>query len=274
MKFDTLIYDTAEPGIGIVTFNRPERANAMNQHMLTELDELCTMLAGDKNLRAVIVTGAGKAFSSGFDLKAQAENTPKGVAEWATVLEADFKGIMSFWNLPVPTIAAVNGAALAGGFELMMGCDLAYAVENAVFGEPELKFGAGIVAMLLPWYVTPKVAKGVIFTGDDSITARQALDWGLINGIVEPSALMNAALATARKVARLDPMAMRRTKMALHRTYELMGMQASLRAALDIDIMIESEGTDLKRGFLEVLRKEGLGKALAWREERFSGQGG
>ena len=272
MKWDTLIYETAEPGIGVVTFNRPERANAMNQHMLAELDALCAMLVKDEALRAVVVTGAGKAFSSGFDLKAQAEKPPRGVAEWTPVLEADFKGIMSFWNLPVPTIAAVNGAALAGGFELMMGCDLALSVEHAVFGEPELKFGAGIVAMLLPWYVTPKIAKGVILTGDDSITARQALDWGLINGIVAPDRLMDETLALARRMARLDPMAMRRTKAALHRTYELMGMQASLRAALDIDIMIEGEGTDLKRGFLKVLREEGLGKALAWREARFAGE--
>jgi len=271
MTWETLIYDEVEPGIGVVTFNRPERANAMNQHMLAELEELCSRLAADSRLRAVVVTGAGKAFSSGFDLKAQAEKPPQGVGEWSPVLEADFKGIMSFWNLPVPTVAAVNGAALAGGFELMMGCDLAFAVEHAVFGEPELKFGAGIVAMLLPWFVSPKIAKSVILTGDDTVTARQALDWGLINGIVEPDALMTTAIATARKISRLDAMAVRRTKMALHRTYELMGMQASLRAALDIDIMIEGEGTDLKRGFLKVLREEGLGKALAWREERFSG---
>jgi enoyl-CoA hydratase/carnithine racemase len=273
MKWDTLIYDTPEPGIGVLTFNRPERANAMNQHMLAELDELCAMLAKDASLRAVVVTGAGKVFSSGFDLKAQAEAMPQGVAEWTPVLEADFKGIMAFWNLPVPTVAAVNGPALAGGFELMMGCDLALSVEHAVFGEPELKFGAGIVAMLLPWYVTPKIAKGVIFTGEDAISARQALEWGLINRIVGSGDLMKEALATARKLARMDPMVMRRTKMALHRTYELMGMQAALRAALDIDIMIEGEGTDLKRGFLKVLREEGLGKALAWREARFAADG-
>lgn len=131
------------------------------------------------------MTGAGKAFSSGFELRSQAEATPQGVAEWGPILEADFNCIMSFWNMAVPTIAAVNGAALA------------------------------------------------------------------------------------RRISQLDAMAMRRTKQAMHRTYELMGMQSALRASLDIDIMLESEGTDLKRGFLKVLREEGLGKALAWREARF-----
>ncbi|OCW55950.1 enoyl-CoA hydratase/isomerase family protein [Hoeflea olei] len=268
MTWETLTFERPEPRIGLVTFNRPKAANAMNQHMLAELREVCGEIRGDAGLRAVVVTGAGKVFSSGFDLKAQAAAMPQGVKEWTPVLEADFEGIMSFWNLPIPTIAAVNGPALAGGFELMMGCDLALSVPSATFGEPELKFGAGIVAMLLPWYVTPKIAKGVIFTGEDGITAAQALDWGLINRIVEPDSLMDEAMALAAKLARLDPMVMRRTKETMHRTYELMGMQNALRAALDADILIEGEGTDLKRGFLKVLREQGLGSALAWRESR------
>ena len=272
MNWETLAYDKPEPGIGVVTFNRPRRANAISQHMLRELESVCREIEADTEVRSVVVTGAGAAFSSGFDLRDQADAMPSGVAEWVPLLEADFKGIMSFWNLTKPSVAAVNGPALAGGFELMMGCDLAVAVESAVFGEPELKFGAGIVAMLLPWYVTPKVAKGVIYTGDDSITARQALEWGLINKIVAPDQLMPEAMAMARKLARLDPMVLQRTKMALNRTYEIMGLKDALRSALDIDIMIEGEGTDLKRGFLKVVREEGLAKALAWREQRLGGK--
>lgn len=268
MSWETIIFNRLDPQVGLVTFNRPKAANAMNQHMLTELEEVCAEIRRDQELRAIIVTGTGTAFSSGFDLKAQAAAMPQGVGEWTPVLEADFNGIMSFWNLPIPTIAAVNGPALAGGFELMMGCDLAISVPSAVFGEPELKFGAGIVAMLLPWFVSPKIAKGVIFTGEDSISAEQALEWGLINSIVDSEVLMEEATRLARKLAKMDPMVMRRTKAAMHRTYELMGMQSALRAALDIDIMIEGEGTCLKRDFLEIVREKGLGKALAWREER------
>ncbi len=274
MTWDTLVYDKPEDGIAVLTFNRPRRANAISQHMLREMDSVCQEIARDDGVRCVIVTGAGSAFSSGFDLKDQADAMPSGVADWVPLLEADFKGIMSFWNLPKPSVAAVNGPALAGGFELMMGCDLAVAVDSAVFGEPELKFGAGIVAMLLPWYVTPKVAKGVIYTGEDTISAQQALEWGLINKVVGADELMDEAFAMARKLARMDPMVLQRTKMAVNRSYEIMGMQAALRSALDIDIMIEGQGTDLKRGFLKVVREEGLGKALAWREARLAGMSG
>lgn len=268
MTYDSLAYESPAAGIGIVTLNRPHRANAMNQPMLRELDDLCSRLANDRHLRCVIVTGAGAAFSSGFDLKDQAAATPQGTAQWTAALEADFKGIMSFWNLPQPTIAAVNGPALAGGFELMLACDLAVAAEEAVFGEPELKFGAGIVAMVLPWFVGPKVAKGVIFTGEDRIGAAEALRLGLVNRVVPAAEVLSAAMELARKLVQIDPMVLQRTKLAINRTYEIMGMQAALRAALEIDIMIEGEGSQLKRDFLEVVRNEGLRKALAWREAR------
>jgi enoyl-CoA hydratase len=82
---------------------------------------------------------------------------------------------------------------------------------------------------------------------------------------------MPTAMGLARKLAQMDPMVLRRTKMAMNRTYEIMGMQAALRAALDIDIMIEGEGSQLKREFLRIVRDEGLAKALSWREARVSG---
>jgi enoyl-CoA hydratase len=179
---------------------------------------------------------------------------------------------MSFWELPKPTIAAVNGPALAGGFELMLACDLAVASREAVFGEPELKFGAGIVSMLLPWFVGPKLAKGIIFTGEDRIPADEALRHGLVNKVVAPEEVLPASLKLARRLAQMDPMVLQRTKTAVNRSYEIMGMRDALRAALDVDIMIEGEGSTLKREFLEMVRAHGLGKALAWREQRAGGE--
>jgi len=269
MNYETLKYEIRTDGIGIVTLNRPRRANAMSQAMLKDLAHLCANLEQDPALKCVIVTGEGSAFSSGFDLKDQAEAMPQGVAQWLPLLEADFKGIMSFWNLSKPTIAAVNGPALAGGFELMLGCDLAVASETATFGEPELKFGAGIVAMLLPWFVGPKIAKEIIYTGEDGLSAARALELGLVNQVVAPDQVMQNALIMATKLTHMDPMVLGRTKLAVNRTYEIMGMQRALQAALDIDVMIEGEGSQLKRDFLQAVRDKGLVQALAWREARY-----
>ena len=274
MTYETLLYEGPEDGIGVVTLNRPQRANAMSRPMLRDLDDLCGRLTDDSQLRCVIVTGAGSVFSAGFDLKDQAEARPQGVAQWTEILEADFKAIMTFWHLPKPTIAAVNGAALAGGFELMLACDLAVAAADAVFGEPELKFGAGIVAMVLPWFVGPKLAKGMIFTGEDKLGAAEALRLGLVNRVVPAGEVMGAAMELARKLSRMDPMVLQRTKLALNRSYEIMGLQDALRAALDVDIAIEGEGSRVKREFLDVVRKAGLTKALAWREARFDAPSG
>lgn len=271
MQYENLLYQVNENGIGLVTFNRPRRANAMSQSMLKELEHLCIRMEEDKSLKCVVVTGSGPAFNAGFDLKDQADAMPQGVKDWVPLLEADFKGIMAFWNLSKPTIAAVNGPALAGGFELMLGCDLSIAVETAVFGEPELKFGAGIVALLLPWFVGPKIAKEMIYLGEDSLTAQRALELGLVNKLTSAEDLLETAMGYARRLAQMDPMVLGRTKQAINRTYEIMGMQRALRSALDIDIMIEGEGSQLKRDFLKVVRSDGLGKALAWREARFGG---
>ncbi|HUE28497.1 MAG TPA: enoyl-CoA hydratase/isomerase family protein, partial [Solirubrobacteraceae bacterium] len=123
----------------------------------------------DAEVRAVIVTGAGNAFSSGFDLKEQMERRPTGIETWRPILRKDFDVPMRFWHCPKPTIAAVRGPCLAGACELALACDMTVAAEDAFFGEPELKFGAGIVVMLLPWLTGAKQAKELILSGADDI---------------------------------------------------------------------------------------------------------
>jgi enoyl-CoA hydratase len=151
-----------------------------------------------------------------------------------------------------------------------MACDITIAAENAVFGEPELKFGAGIVAMILPWIAGPKQAKEIIFNGIDNLSAREALRLGLVNRVVPNGAHLNAALAMARRIAAIDPELMRQTKIAINRTYEIQGMGEALGTALDIDLDIESRGSPDKRRFMEIARKDGLRAALAWRDARFA----
>ena len=152
--------------------------------MLSEIGQALDEAEGDAAVRAIVVRGAGAAFSSGFDLKEQMERRPAGVAQWRPILRKDFDTVMRFWHCPKPTIAAVRGPCLAGACELALACDLTIAAEDAFFGEPELKFGAGIVVMLLPWIVGPKIAKEIILTGEDRIGAQRAYEIGMINRIV------------------------------------------------------------------------------------------
>jgi enoyl-CoA hydratase len=176
---------------------------------------------------------------------------------------------MRFWHSSKPTIAAVRGYCLAGGCELALACDLTLAADDAIFGEPELKFGAGIVVMLLPWLVGPKLAKELILTGADRIPAQDALRIGLINRVLPAAELEPAAVKLARHIAVIDPMLVKRTKRAINRTFEIMGMMEALESALDIDLAIEGQGSEDKRQFMEIARRDGLRAAFAWRDARF-----
>jgi enoyl-CoA hydratase len=259
--------------VATLTLDRPRRLNAINKQMLLELQHALDTVEGDPELRALVVNGAGGNFSSGFDLSEQMEARPTGVEIWREILERDFGTITRFWHFSKPTIAAVSGYCLAGGCELALCCDITLASEDAIFGEPELKFGAGIVVMILPWLVGPKHAKEIILRGMDRIPAQEALRIGLINRIVSVGELDSAALALARDIAVIDPHLVQQTKRAINRTFQIMGLVDALEAALDIDLAIEGAGSADKIEFMQIARKDGLRAAIAWRDGRF-GKGG
>ena len=252
--------------VAIITLNRPERLNAMDQAMLEQLTDAADRAEQDDQIRAVVLTGAGNGFSSGFDLKAQAQETPSGINEWRPVLRRDFDACMKFWHLSKPTVAAVHGPALAGACELAMACDLTISSLDAVFGEPELRFGAGIVVMLLPWIVGPKRAKEIIMLGLDNVDALEAERMGLINRVVPAGTHLTESLKAARQIARVEQPLMSKTKRAINRAYSIMGLEQALETGLEIDTEIEGEGMPTKKEFLSIVREKGLREALAWRD--------
>ena len=256
-------------GVAHLQLNRPERINALGSAMLSEIQHAMDALEADAEVRVIVLSGAGRGFSSGFDLKEQMARRPEGAAVWREILELDFSTTMRFWDSPKPTVAAIHGPCMAGAFEMALACDLSICSRDAVFGEPELKFGAGIVTMLLPWVVGPKAAKDILLTGEDSLSAERALELGVVSRIVADGEHLSAALAIARRIAVIDPDLVRDTKKALNRTYEIQGMRSALAAALDIDHAIESHGSPDKRRFMDLAREQGLKAALAWREARF-----
>ncbi|WP_119459942.1 enoyl-CoA hydratase-related protein [Rhodospirillaceae bacterium SYSU D60014] len=270
MTYETITYEL-RGAIGLLTLNRPERLNAISQQMIDELNDLLDAVEKDEAVRVLVVAGAGRAFCSGFDLKDGADTPKQGVADWRPVLQRDFDIIMRFWHLSRPTIAAVQGYCLAGGCELAMACDITIAAEGTRFGEPELRFGSGIVALLLPWLSGPKKAKELLLTGNDKVTAEEALEMGMINRVVPAGQELDASLAMARDIAVMDRAAVAMTKQAINRTYDAMGMREALNMALDVDVQIESMETPEGKMFAEISRRDGLKAAIAWRDARFGG---
>jgi enoyl-CoA hydratase len=270
-SFVTIAVEKIGP-VARLTLKRPERANALNAAMLGEIAAALDEIERDPALRALIVTGAGTAFSSGFDLKEQMERRPSGVEDWRPILRKDFDTIMRFWHFPRPTIATVRGPCLAGACELALACDITIAADDAFFGEPELKFGAGIVAMMLPWVVGPKLAKEIILLGEDRIPAARAREIGMVNRVVPTAELDQAGLAIANHVAAIDPDLVKETKRAINRAFEARNMLDALEEALVIDLAIEGAGSPDKIRFMEIARRDGLKAAIAWRDARFPGR--
>ena len=184
------------------------------------------------------------------------------------MLQKDFDIIMRFWDCPKPTIAAVHKYCLGGALEMALACALTIASEECRLGEPEPKFGSGSVALLLPWVTGPKQAKELLLTGNDRVTAARAFQMGLVNEITPEGEQLQAALKLAHSIAALDQTSVTLTKKAINRSCDIMGMRQALLQALEIDVIIETTETQESRQFNEVLEKDGLKAALAWREQR------
>jgi enoyl-CoA hydratase len=196
--------------VEILTINRPEARNAINGAVSRAVAAALDEIEADDDCWVVVLTGAGdKAFSAGMDLKAFAA----GEAGDIMGARGGFGGIAQR-QFPKPIIAAVNGSCLAGGFEIMLSCDLVVAVENATFGIPEVKRGlaAGAGGLVrLPKRIAPAIAMELALTGEP-ISAQRAYELGLINRVVPTASLLDAALELAGTIAANAPLAVRTSK--------------------------------------------------------------
>lgn len=208
--------------IAIVTFNRPDKLNALSPALLQEFNRVLDALNSDDEVRCVILTGTGeRAFSVGFDLDGL--HMPETTANLTAATNYNFHTILKIWNLRVPVIAAVNGYAVAAGSNMALICDITIASEQARFGEPEIRHGALSPLLLQPWFNSnAKMIHYLYYTGD-TISAQEALSYGMIAKVVPQAQLMEEALRMARRIAMVPAYAVRMTKDSLRRAYENMG---------------------------------------------------
>lgn len=267
MTYTALLYTKREP-LARITLNRPEALNALNRQLLGEFVAALAEAEADELIRVVILSGAGRAFCAGYDLKEDAAAGWRTAYEWREALAADVAATMKLWELSKPVIAAVHGHCLGGGCELAMACDLTLAAEDAVFGEPEVRFGSGPVALLMPWVIGLKKTKELLYTGD-SIDARQAERLGMVNRVVPRDRLEAEAEALALRIARAPREVIRLTKQPINQVYEIMGLHAALQANVEASSLLNSAETPEQQAFNRIAREQGLKAALAWRDERY-----
>jgi enoyl-CoA hydratase len=267
-SYETIKVET-RGATGIITLNRPTALNAISDRLRDDVNAGFQTLESDPELRVIVIHGEGRAFSAGFDLKESATRTFDDLDARRQHARRNFDFIVQFWHSSKVTIAAVHGYCLAAAFELAMACDMIIAAEGTRFGEPEVRFGAGIVALLLPWMTSPKLAKELLLTGDDRVDAQRAREMGLVNKVVPAGEHLNEALLLAEAISRTDEVSSRLIKEAINRSYEAAGMRDALRIGLDIDVAIGASGGAEKREFQKIRRELGLKAALEWRDARF-----
>ena len=231
-SYETILVDNKKPHLLEVTLHRPDQRNALNTQMGRELRDLFRPLVFDsKNIRCITITGAGdKAFCAGGDLR---ERNGMSDADWFAQHAIFEDALYAIMECCVPTIAAVNGVAYGGGFEIALACDFIYASDSATFAFPEGSLGimpGGGGTQNLPRAVGTRRALEIIMVGK-SFSSLEARDWGMINKVCPSLSLNSAVLETAEKICSNAPIAVRQAKRSV-----LSGVQMDLHSALQFEV--------------------------------------
>jgi len=257
---ETIKLSEPAPGVVVVAFNRPDVANALSTQMGLELLETWTALHDRTDVRCVVLTGEGRHFQAGADLKERNGMTDQAWAEQHKVFEAMARAQLA---VPVPVIAAVNGAAMGGGCEMTLLSDFAYAAETARFGLPEVTLGImpGLGGtQLLTRSVGERRALEILVSGRP-LTAAEALEAGIVNRVLPADALMGAALETATRIAANAPLSVKALKHVVHEGHHL-----DLAAAMELEL------SHYNRLFKTADRREGVASFNEKRSPNFEGE--
>ncbi|HUT52004.1 MAG TPA: enoyl-CoA hydratase/isomerase family protein [bacterium] len=234
MPYETIKFETEGP-VGVLTMNRPERMNAMNYAMRDELRAFFMERLADTDCRVIVLTGAGKGFCSGLDLKDSAITKPENryTPKLAYELQRRFSDVILFMRrCPQPIIGALNGAAVGAGFSVAMACDIRVAAPPAKFSAAYINIGTGGADMGSSWLFTRQVGTGNaarwLLTGD-FFGADEALRIGFAQELVPADQLMDRALGLARNLAGKSPLGLRLTKEALDRNTGAMSLEDAIR---------------------------------------------
>ena len=268
-NYETVIYEKVEDKIFRLTLNRPEKLNALSQKLLAELDQVMDEYSADPEASVLIIRGAGRAFSAGYDLQGtQHPGSTFTVTNDRLGLHRTIERWQRLWTLPKPTIAQVHGFCLAGGTEFIGHCDIVFASEDAQFGHPAGR-ALGILPTLSMWPVLmgPRKTKEYFFTGD-YMSAQEALDWHLVNRVYPREKLEEETLAYARRVALVPAELLMLHKAAVNRYLDILGIRAAEQSSADIDVIAHQ--TETVRARMKASRDKGLKSALTERDRPFA----
>jgi enoyl-CoA hydratase len=267
MTYQTILFEKDEhDSFAVLTLNRPERLNSINKTVIREIVAALRASIADPGINALVITGAGRAFSSGYDLGAA--DFDVDIEFWQADMSENAEAWLELWRAPIPVVAAVNGYALAGALELMMCCDLAIAADTAKFGEPEVRHNSGPPTLMMPWLLATRDVRWLMYTGD-IVGAEEALRMHLVNKVVPAASLMEETKKLARKLARMPVPAIKYAKASLNQQQMLAGLLSSFN--YNVEAMAALHTTKKGREWMANFSKMPLKEYLAMREAPFKG---
>ena len=265
--FEFLLVDDPRPKVRRITLNRPEKRNALSNPLRGELFAALQAADHDRDVHVMILRGAGKCFSSGYDLSADTSGglpfpSAMGDGFWPRhVVEGAFR----IWDLAKPVIAQVHGYCLAGGSELMAACDLAYVGESAQIGYPPVRLMSPPDNQFHPWMAGMRNAMELMLTGD-GVDGHEAVRMGLANRCYPDGELEERVLDIAERISKIPPDLQQLNKRSVHRAMEIMGMRAAIRAGTEMQALGFHQKS--AREYLQKLA-QGVRKALSERDAPF-----
>ena len=266
MSYSTIRLEHEGP-LAILTLNRPEKLNALSDQLFAEVREALERCEVDAAVRAMIITGAGKAFSAGFDI-APRDKPRSSVVDWREHAKDGNGTWLRIWRSRLPVVAAVNGYCLGGGCDLSMTCDYTIASESAQFGEPEIEFCSSPIFMIMPWVLGMKHTKELLLLGG-RVDAHEAYRMGLANRVVPADQLMDEARKVALRMARLPAVAMKMNKEVINRAYDMRGLMANIDYGAEMFALTSMAQSPEGAEFRRIARAQGLKAAIRWRDAQF-----
>lgn len=265
MKYEYLIFEADSNGIASITLDRPESLNALSRGLMRELAQAFDEVNGREDVRAVILSGSGRSFCAGFDLKEEGGEESHPAEEWMERFRGDFECFQRIWRSGKPFVAAVHGHCLGGGLEMMLQCDFAIGAEGAVFGKPEARMGGGIGPGMVLWMTHMRAARQMLLLGEFA-DAEEAYRLGILNRVVPPEKLAETAREIAAKLAEMPPTAMRLNKRTINEHYELIGMRNAISHNLAMGTLINA--TEEARTWESRLQGKPLKEFLKGRDKK------
>lgn len=243
-RAESLIDVTIDGAVGWLVLNRPEKLNAMNAQMLADFSATLDRLNADDAVRVIVIRGAGRAFSTGYDIERRPEGAPhRDAVEDFDRLKLNIDRFRALWDGPKPVIAAVHGYCLAGATQMCVFADITVVAEDARIGLPKIPVGGGYITPLWAWLVGPKRAKQMAFTSGSSISGSTAVDWGWANYAVPEAQLWESVTELANDIARTPAPILRMKKHSVNRIMDLQGFSASAMFGAETDALLHMDSS-------------------------------